>query len=49
MTEDQNVEDIVNSLIEKMRIAYNRDKDSNADKKPAFERLKLLKHIDTTL
>ena len=49
MTEDQNVEEIVNSLIEKMRNAYNKDKDSNDKKKPAFERLKLLKHIDTVL
>lgn len=49
MVEDAECDNIVMNLIDKMRDAYDKDKASNLEKKPAFERLKLLKNIDTTL
>ena len=49
MVEDVECDNIVLNLIDKMRAAYDKDKASNLEKKPAFERLKLLKTIDITL
>jgi transcription factor SPN1 len=49
MVEDAECDNIVMNLIDKMRDAYDKDKASNLEKKPAFERLKLLNNIDITL
>jgi hypothetical protein len=42
-------EEIIKELVEEMDRAFEADVIANENNKPAFQRLKLLKKLDTTL